>query len=146
MLVHAPRRSGKSPVLIVALLAIVAGAVILGLRLMGGNSADAGMEKYDAAMGWKQRFSRHLVNDEAKRFTRVQLGVNRDDSEKADHSIDILGFVQTQADLDALNALLKQTDFTPPIRHNVAVKLDNPSAKPPTPAEPAKPAAGGPGA
>jgi Tfp pilus assembly protein PilE len=152
---HDPRRAGKGPVMIVVLLVVLAAAAFFGFRYYSQRSAeDAALKKYDEASMWKQNLSRYFARDESRKFQRVQLAVNRDESDAADHSIELSGIVNSQADLDELTAMLKKPEFTPPVRSSVSIKVQPtavpdpaaaPSAPPAPPADAPKPAAPGAG-
>lgn len=93
-------------------------------HLAQGSSEQAGHDRYEQGGEWRQRIVRVFSTDETKRFQRVQLSVVHDPSEKADHAIEITGAVASQADLDALQAMLKQGDLVPPIRYTLSVTVD----------------------
>lgn len=118
------RGSLKNPLVIAAVILALGGAGFLAYSHFAQNSKlEDNQAKLDKANQWRQNFSRKVVSPD-RRFARVQLGVRPDESDKADHYIEIGGAVQTQADLDAFEAYLKQPEYTPPIRVEKTLKVE----------------------
>lgn len=93
-------------------------------HLAQGSSEQAAHDRYAQGRDWSQRLARAFAKEGSGRFQRVQLAVVHDATEKADHAIEITGAVASQADLDALQAMLKQGDLTPPLRYTMNVTVD----------------------
>lgn len=133
------RGSLKNPLVLLALVAVLGGGGFLAYsHYSQGSKIEEAQARLDKANAWRQELSRKLSPD--RRFGRVQLGVRPDESDKADHYIEIAGAVQTQADLDAFEAMLKTPQFTPPIRVEKTIKVEflpDPGADAPPAGKPA---------
>ncbi len=117
-------QSRGSAIRLLVIILVVGGAaagVYFFQRYATVKNAEDRMKLYDDALQWRLAVTKALPKEPTNAFTRLQIGVKRDDSDAGDHSIEIGGTVEDQAALDTLNALLATKK--PPARFTFNVKV-----------------------